>query len=110
MWIKHFADGTSIHENVNLGHTWLKTSLTGIVEVELQVRGCHGGFVERKLSGYQSYWHSKTLVANESCKPIIVAERIQGQRPDGKWQTIAWNGRNFIESIEDRPIGKPVIK
>ena len=108
MWIKHFVDGSYIQENKDLGHTWLKTPLTEIVEVELRVKGCHGGFVERKISGCQSYWHSRTAVANESCKPIIVAERIQGLLSDGTWQTIMWNGDRFIESIEKRAFGKPV--
>jgi hypothetical protein len=110
MWIKKYLDGNIITENKKQGITWLKTPLNNLYEVELQVTGIHGGRVERQLRGYREYWHSRTAVSNESRKPIVVAERIQGLRNDGMWETITWNGRDFIETLEDRPIGKPVIK
>jgi len=110
MWIKVFEDGVVISENKRAGVTWLTTPMNGLTEVELQVMGPHGGMVHRNLRGFKEYWHSRTSVANESCKPIIVAERIQGLQDDGKWFTITWNGNDFIDSIESRPIGKPISK
>jgi hypothetical protein len=110
MWIKVFANGSVVAEDRQCGITWLKTPLTGLVEVELQVKGPRGDMVHRNLRGFNQYWHSRASIANDSCKPIIVAERIQGLQDDGKWFTITWNGQHFIDSIEDRAIGKPVIK
>ena len=110
MWIKKYLDGNIICEDRDCGITWLKTPLNNLREVELQVVGIHGGRVERKLSGYKEYWHSRTVVANDSCKPIIVAERIQGLRNDGMWNTITWNGQDFLETLEEYAIGKPVTK
>lgn len=110
MWIKKYLDGTTIAEDRACGITWLKTPLTNLYEVELRAMGPHGGIVERKIIGYKEYWHSRTVVANESCKPVIIAERIQGRRVDGKWDTVTWNGNNFIDSIEDRAIGQPIVK
>lgn len=110
MWTKFFADGTSVSENKDLNLTWKKTPLVGIVKVELTRIGCHGGRVERFLMGHLEYWHSRTAVANEGCKPIVVAERIQGRLPDGTWETITWNGKDFVSSIEKRALGKPVVK
>jgi len=110
MWIKHFEDGSHLQENVATGCTWMKTPLSNISMVQLRVKGPHGGYVEYTLRGFRDYWHSKTMVANDSCKPIIVAERIQGLREDGKWETVEWKGQKFIESVQDKAIGKPVIK
>lgn len=110
MWIKKYLDGNIICENKECGITWLKTPLRNLLEVELQVVGIHGGRIERRLTGFREYWHSRTAVANESCKPIIVAERIQGLRNDGIWETITWNGQDFISSLEEEAIGKPVLK
>jgi hypothetical protein len=110
MWIKQYLDGSSIAEDRALGITWLKTPLSNLLSVTLRAMGPHGGIVERSITGYKDYWHSKTAVANESCKPIIVAERIQGLRHDGMWDTVLWNGNDFIDSVENRAIGKPVTK
>lgn len=109
-WIKFYANGSHIQENKALGITWLKTPLVDIIEVALMVKGPNGTMVERRLANYASFWHSRTAVANESCKPIIVSERIQGLRNDGMWATTTWNGTDFIETLEDHAIGKPVIR
>jgi hypothetical protein len=109
MWIKKYLDGNIITEDKKCQITWLKTPLNNLRYVELQVMGLHGGIVERRLEGFREYWHSRTVVANESCKPIIVAERIQGLRNDGMWETITWNGHEFVETLEDHAIGKPKL-
>jgi len=110
MWTKIYANGTILEENRNLNLTWRKTPNTGIIKVILRCRGIHDGMISRSLEGHREYWHSRTAVANEACKPIIIAERIQGLLPDGTWETITWNGTNFINSIETRAFGKLILK
>ena len=106
MWIKRFADGTVIREDRDNGVTWLSTPLTGIAEVQLKVNGQHSP----KLRGYDKYWHSRTGLAKNDNTMVEVAERIQGQRPDGQWHTIEWNGKTFVAYTTDRAIGRPVKK
>ena len=112
MWIKQYLDGSVVTEDKDQGITWLKTPLDNLYSVELWVTTPQGGKLARRLHAprYSQFWHSRTIVANESYKPIIVAERIQGLMEDGKWFTVTWNGHDFIETFENRPIGKPVIK
>lgn len=111
MWVKRFADGKEIQEDRKNGITWLKTPTAGLIEVMLSCKGPHGGMVpSRTLHGHIQYWHSRTAVSNNDGSHRDIAERIQGLLPDGTWETITWNGHEYIESIEPRAYGKPVTR
>lgn len=109
MWIKNFADGQIISEDRVRRITWLSTPLKGLVQVTLQVVFPDGSKHSISLSGYSQYWHSRT----SECFPQNgerkeTAERIQGLREDGNWDTIEFTGTQFRRFISPKAIGKPV--
>lgn len=107
MWIKRMSDGTVFYEAPKKGHTWTKTPLKSIIQVSLLI----DGQPMQTLEGYPAYWHSRRAVAHQDARRShIIAERIQGQRDDGKWDTIEWNGREFKHYVADVAFGKPVRK
>ena len=104
MWVKKLADGTTIMENVKHGKTWMKTPCDNIIEVFLY----HEGKRSPSLTGYKQYWHSRGAIINpQTGNKQIVADRIQGLRDDGKWDTIEYNGVKYISYIADKAYGKP---
>lgn len=106
MWIKRLADGTVFYEAPKKGHTWTKTPLKGLIQVSLLIDGQD----MMTLEGYPAYWHSRRAVAFEGQRSQVIAERIQGQREDGLWDTIEWNGKEFRQYVADQAFGKPVVK
>jgi hypothetical protein len=105
MWVKKMADGRTIVENVKHGKTWLRTPSQGIVEVFMY----HNGKRSPSLSGYVEYWHSRGVVMNpQTGQKKLTAERIQGRRPDGQWDTIEFNGTSYKRYLAPKAYGKPV--
>jgi hypothetical protein len=105
MWVKILKNGNSLCEDRDQGITWLK-SPTDFTSVYL----INSGQKSNVLFGMYDYWHSRTAVADQSGNLVVIAERIQGLLPSGKWLTITWNGQSYITSLEDKAIGKPIIK
>ena len=104
MWVKKMADGRTIVENPSHGKTWLKTPSDGIVKVFLY----HNGKKSESLVGYIEYWHSRSMVMNpQTGQQKIVADRIQGLRKDGKWDTIEFNGVSYRRYVAPKAYGKP---
>lgn len=104
MWIKRLADGSVYYEDRKKGHTWTKTPLKDIIQVSILI----DGQPMQTLEGYAAYWHSRRAVSSEMRGTQVIAERIQGQREDGKWDTVEWNGKQFRMYIADTAFGKPV--
>lgn len=99
------ADGRTIVENAKAGKTWLRTPSKGIVEVFLY----HNGRRSPSLKGYKEFWHSRGVILNpETGEKKIVADRIQGLREDGKWDTIEYNGKAYVRYVADKAYGKVV--
>ena len=97
------ADGRTIMENIQAGKTWLRTPLKGIVELFLY----HNGKRSPSLTGYIEYWHSRGVVMDpQSGARKIVADRIQGLREDGMWDTIEFNGEKYIRYVAEKAYGK----
>ena len=104
MWVKKLASGKTIIENAKAGRTWLRTPSKGIVEVFLY----HDGKRSPSLTGYQEYWHSRGVVLNQQTGgKVVVADRIQGLREDGQWDTIEYNGEKYLRYIAPKAYGKP---
>jgi len=104
MWVKKMADGRTIVENASHGKTWMKTATTGIVEVFLYYNGKRSP----SLTGYVEYWHSRSMAVNpQTGQQKIVADRIQGLREDGQWDTIEFNGVSYKRYIAPKAYGKP---
>lgn len=106
MWIKRLTDGTQIEENRRKGRTWLKTPTENIVEAFLICKGNKSTI----LSGYNKYWHSRSAISTDHGEFQDIAERIQGLRDDGKWDTVEWDGSKFIFYVANAAIGCPVVK
>lgn len=104
MWVKKMADGRTIMESAKTGKTWLRTPSMGIAEVFLY----HDGKRSPSLTGYEEYWHSRGMVMNpQTGQQKIVAERIQGRRADGQWDTIEYNGEKYLRYVAPKAYGKP---
>lgn len=105
MWVKKFADGTEISEDVQAGKTWTKTPQDNILEVYMK-RGLEKS---PALFGYSAYWHSRQSVTLDDGNQIDLLERLQGLRDDGRWDTLTWDENGCItSSIEERAFGKPI--
>jgi hypothetical protein len=103
MWVKKMADGRTIMESAKQGRTWRRTPQTGIVEVFLY----HDGRRSPSLTGYKDYWHSRGVVMNpDTGQSMVVADRIQGLREDGQWDTIEFNGQKYIRYVAPKAYGK----
>lgn len=110
MWVKKYCDGTVVEENRKAGHTWLRTPQENIHEVYM----INEGRRSPGLTGFPRYWHSRTGVIFNVQHGIerITKERIQGQRDDGRWETVEWIAETgeYIQYVADKAIGLPVYK
>lgn len=108
MWVKIYADGTTITENKPHGHTWMRTPLNNIIEVYMIN---NNGDKSPSLTGYQSYWHSRTNTILNSNQKSFISEQIQGLRDDGQWDTIKWDARTqkYTHCILKTALGKPSV-
>lgn len=98
------ADGSLIVESPKHGRTWLRTPTNNIVEVFLY----YDGKRSPSLKGYEEYWHSRGVVVDpQTGNKKIVADRIQGLRPDGRWDTLEYNGKSYLKYIAPKAYGKP---
>ena len=98
------ADGKVIMENATHGKTWTRTPTVGIVEVFLYYNGKRSP----ALSGYQEYWHSRGVVIDPTTgSKKLVADRIQGLREDGQWDTIEYDGTSYKKYIAPKAYGRP---
>lgn len=104
MWVKKMADGRTIIENIKQGKTWMKTPNSDITEVFLYYNGKRSP----SLTGYTEYWHSRGVVINpQTGEKKLVADRIQGLRDDGQWDTIEYNGVSYKKYVAPKAYGKP---
>lgn len=112
MWIKKMADGKTVKEHRESGKTWMRTASQGIVEVFMFHDGSHfpDGKSKRSVSltGYKEYWHSRGVILDPSTgEKKLTAERIQGLREDGQWDTIEFNGTKYLKYVAPKAYGKP---
>ena len=104
MWVKKMADGKTIIEDAKSGRTWMRTPSKGIVAVFLY----YNGKKSPSLTGYKEYWHSRGVVVYpQTGERKLVADRIQGLREDGQWDTIEYNGVSYKKYIAPKAYGKP---
>lgn len=108
MWVKHFADGSTIAEDRANGVTWLSTPLSGLVAVDLVV-----GREVYRLDGPGPYWHSRTATVDATTGDRReIAERIQvlAAVRDGTeyWGTLEWSGGSVFRYVCNQALGRPV--
>ena len=106
MWVKRMADNHVIMENKKHGKTWMRTPQAGIVEVFLY----NDGKRSPSLIDYPEFWHSRSAAVDPQTNEVVdVAERIQGLREDGDWDTIEFNlsKKSYTKYIANKAFGKP---
>lgn len=78
MWVKYFADGSTIKEPAS----WSRTRLDGMIATELTYMGA-----SVKLSGAGDYWQSDDFLSvRNNPEPQLLKRRIEKRLDNGQWE------------------------